>query len=142
VIPDFKINTMGRRKKTLPANGIAIIRELASRGVKETDIAKALGISYNVWNRIKHTDERAKNAVEEARQVEHDELFGILYEKALKGDSVPAMFLLKTRHGYKEGAEATTNNAVAVQITLPGSMKPEDYLKAIEVKHPEKNESK
>jgi hypothetical protein len=124
---------MGRKKKTISKRGLQVIRDLAERGVTETDIAKALGISFDTWLRIKREDETTRDVLEQARMIEHDSLFGVLYEKAVKGDSTSAMFLLKTRHGYKEGAEVQNNNAVAVQITLPGSMKPEDYIKTMQI---------
>ena len=122
---------MGRRKKNLPANGLEIIRNLAEKGVRETDIAKSLGMCFDTWLRIKNENPEALKALEEAKQIEENELFGILYEKAVKGDSVAAMFLLKTRHGYREGAEVTNANQVNVKISVPGSMKPEDYLKEV-----------
>jgi len=124
---------MGRKKITLPDNGLDKIRTLAERGVKETDIVKALGISYPTWLRIKEENEEARQVLEEARQIEENKLFGVLYEKAMKGDATSAMFLLKTRHGYKEGAEQVNANQVNVKITLPGSMDPDEYKKGIEV---------
>lgn len=122
---------MGRRKKTLPTNGLQTIRDLAERGVKETDIAKALGMSFPTWQRIKEENEEARETLEEARQIEENKLFGVLYEKAMKGDSTAAMFLLKTRHGYREGAELVNANQVNVKITLPGSLNPDEYLKEV-----------
>ena len=122
---------MGRRKKNLPANGLDIIRNLAEKGVRETDIARALGMCFDTWLRIKNENPEAMKALTEAKQIEENKLFGILYEKAIKGDSIAAMFLLKTRHGYREGAEVTNANQVNVKISIPGSMKPEDYLKEI-----------
>ena len=126
---------MGRKKITLPSNGLDTIRNLAERGVKETDIVKALGISYPTWLRIKEENEEARQVLEEARQIEENKLFGVLYEKAMKGDATSAMFLLKTRHGYLEGNQQVNANQVNVKITLPGSMDPEDYRKKIEVQN-------
>ncbi|MCC5927593.1 MAG: hypothetical protein JJU41_13660 [Bacteroidetes bacterium] len=128
---------MGRRKKTISKRGHQIIRDLAQRGVNETDIAKALGLGYDTWVRIKREDETTREVLEQARMIEHDKLFGVLYEKAMKGDSTASMFLLKTRHGYKEGAEVQNTNAIAVQITLPGSMKPEEYIKTMQINQQE-----
>ena len=128
---EYKLSTMGRKKITLPSNGLDTIRNLAERGVKETDIVKALGISYPTWLRIKEENEEARRTLEEARQIEENKLFGVLFDKAMNGDSTAAMFLLKTRHGYKEGAEQVNANQVNVKITLPGSMEPDEYLKEV-----------
>jgi hypothetical protein len=126
---------MGRKKIKLPSNGLDIIRRLAERGVKETDIARALGMSFKTWKRIKDENEEARETLEEARQIEENKLFGMLYEKAMEGDTVSAIFLLKTRHGYREGAELVNANQVNVKITLPGSMDPDDYRKKLEVQN-------
>lgn len=117
-------------KKVLNAKDYRNIRSMASQGVRETDIAKGLGISYNTWLRLKQEDEQCKSVFQEAKRIEEGELFGVLYEKAMKGDSTSAMFLLKTRHGYREfGNEQATGNAVQVNITLPAAKKAEDYEK-------------
>ena len=131
----IKFENMGRKKIKLPSNGLDIIRNLAERGVRETDIARALGMSFKTWKRIKDENDEARETLEEARQIEENKLFGILYEKAMKGDTVSAIFLLKSRHGYKEGADQVNANQVNVKITLPGSMDPEDYRKKIEVQN-------
>jgi hypothetical protein len=123
---------MPQPKKTLPKNGLQKIRNLAERGVSETDIAKSLGMSYKTWQRIKEEDPNAKDVLEEARQIEETKLFGILFEKAMNGDSTAAMFLLKTRHGYREGAELVNANQVNVKITMPGAKDPVSYLKEVE----------
>ncbi len=126
---------MGRNKIVLKEKDYDKIRTLAERGVKETDMVKALGISYPTWKRLKEEDEKALEVFEEAKKIEEDALVGMLYEKAMKGDSTAAMFLLKTRHGYKEGAEQVNANQVNVKITLPGSMEPDQYLKEVSNEH-------
>lgn len=126
---------MGRKKITLKKTDYSKISRLAERGVSEVDICEALGISFPTWARLKKEDEKALEAFETARRKEERELVGVLYEKAMNGDSTCAMFLLKTRHGYLEGKEVVNANAVNVQITLPGSMQPEDYKKQLEVEN-------
>lgn len=121
---------MGQPKKTLKEKDYGIITRLGERGVSETDICKALGMSYKTWQRIKDEDDKAAEALEEARRTEESELVGVLYELAVKEkDKVAAMFLLKTRHGYVEGAEVANANQVNVQITLPAALNPKDYEK-------------
>lgn len=123
---------MPQPKKTIPKNGLQKIRSLAERGVSEVDIAKSLNMSYKTWQRIKEEDPDARNVLEEARQIEETKLVGVLFEKAMKGDATSAMFLLKTRHGYREGAELVNANQVNVRITLPGAKDPTEYLKEVE----------
>ncbi len=124
---------MANPKKTLKENDYGIISRLGERGVSETDICKALGMSYKTWQRIKEEDPRALDALEEARRVEESELVGVLFESATKDKNLTAcMFLLKTRHGYLEGAQQVAANQVNVQITLPGAKDPVSYLKEVE----------
>lgn len=130
-LPGVNSDIMGRVKKKLPDGGLEKIRSLAERGVKETDIAKALGMSFPTWKRIKEENDQAREALQEARAIEEEKLVGVLFEKAMNGDTTAAMFLLKTRHGYLEGKEVVNANAVNVQITVPGSMNPEEYKKEV-----------
>jgi hypothetical protein len=88
-------------------------------------------MSFDTWLRIKTENEEAKQALEAARAIEKDQLVGMLFEKAMKGDSTAAMFLLKTRHGYLEGKQHVSANQVNVQITLPGAKDESQYLKEV-----------
>ncbi|MEX0906250.1 MAG: hypothetical protein WD604_14540 [Balneolaceae bacterium] len=125
---------MAKPKKELPKDGLNIIRRLGKRGVSEVDIASALGMSYKTWKRIKDENPEAAQAIREARMKEESELVGVLYEAATTDKNLTAaMFLLKTRHGYKEGAEQLNANQVNVQITLPGAKSEAEYKKLVEV---------
>jgi hypothetical protein len=128
---------MPRARKKLPRKGLQIIADCASRGVKETDLAKALGMSHSTWRNIRENDPIVKEAYEAAKSIEHDQIFGKLYEKALNGDTVACIFLLKTRHHYREQAEIPT--APNVTINLPGSMSPEQYAKLINIQQSQLN---
>lgn len=143
---------MGRRRKSLPANGMQIIRDLASNGVQETVLAKALGIDVKTWRAIRTEDPDARAAWEEAKALEQDKLVGMLFDQAvgkpaefddrgnqLRAERAPhpasAMFLLKTRHGYRElgPADGEGDARVAVQINIPAPLRPEEYAKLVSV---------
>ena len=128
---------MGRPRKHLPRNGLAIIRDCASRGVREIDVAKALGMSYRTWKKLRDADPEAKAAWLEAKSIEHDTLYGHAYEIATdpKHPARPTMlmFLLKARHDYRDhgptdGAEAGVN----INLTLPPALDPKQYEKLLE----------
>ena len=124
---------MANPKKTLKEKDYGIISRLGARGVSETDIAAALGMSFKTWKRIKDENDRAAEALDEARRKEESELVGVLYEAAIKEKNLTAaMFLLKSRHGYKEGADRIDATQVNVKITLPGAKDPVSYLKEVE----------
>jgi hypothetical protein len=127
---------VGRPRKSLPANGIDVIRRLAANGVNEHAIAGALGLSYETWQRIRAEDPEAKAAWQEARAIEENKLVGVLYRKAIdQDDTVAAIFLLKARHGYRDIGPTDGSSGVrtAIQINLPGALKAEDYTKLVTV---------
>lgn len=131
---------MARPRKQLPPNGLEIIRDAASNGVPETKLARALGMSWEAWKRIRTENPEARQAWEEAKAVEHDELFGMLMRAArgapaefddagncVRAEQAPQLraveILWKTRHGYREQGEAAAAQAVAgVQIVMPAQM--------------------
>ena len=81
-----------------------------------------------------------EEALARGREIEEKSLVDSLLARALDPrnpqGSAAAMFLLKTRHGYRENAEIDTGNRVAVVVNVPAALKPEEYQKLIEV-HPE-----
>ncbi|MEJ1372722.1 MAG: hypothetical protein RPU52_00430 [Candidatus Sedimenticola sp. (ex Thyasira tokunagai)] len=123
---------MPRPKKTLREKDYPLITELSARGLREVDIARAMGMSFCTWKRIKDENERALNALEEGRGIEHQALVGALYEQAMKGNAIAAMFLLKTRHGYREGFTVEHTSNVRVTFDLPGALSATQYEKVIE----------
>ena len=129
---------MARPRKTLPANGLDVIRSLASNGVNEVAIAAALGLDFRTWRRIREEDPETKAAWQEARALEENRLAGKLFEEAMTGNVTAAIFLLKGRHGWRDigPAEGDGGVKVGVQINLPGSLKPEDYAKLVSVHGP------
>jgi hypothetical protein len=122
---------MSRVKKLLPKGGLAKITDLASRGFSERDISRALGVSQSTFTRFKSEDEAVQDALDAGRSIEHLALYGKLYEKAMGGDIVALLFLLKCRHGYRETLDITQTNAVQIVFQIPAALAPDDYAKLI-----------
>ena len=122
---------MSRVKKMLPKGAFAKITDLASRGFSERDIARSLGVSAGTWTRIKDENPEAQDALDEGRSVEHLALYGRLYQKAMDGDIVALLFLLKCRHGYRETLDMTQTNAVQIVFQIPAALAPDEYAKLI-----------
>jgi len=123
---------VSRVKKILPRGALEKIRDLASRGHSERDIARALGMSANTWTRIKDENPEAQDALDEGRSIEHLALYGKLYEKAVvHGDIVALLFLLKCRHGYRETLDITQTNAVQIVFQIPAALAADEYAKLI-----------
>lgn len=146
---------MGRPRKTLPANGLQVIRDLASNGVQETVLAKALGMDVKTWQKIRVDDPEANAAWLEAKCLEQDKLVGSLFRQAvgapaeydaegklIRAEQPPfapaGMFLLKTRHGYREQGPsdgASEGPKVNLVFNLPAPLNGEQYRRLVEV-HP------
>jgi hypothetical protein len=122
---------VSRTKKLLPKDGLEKIRDLSSKGHSEKDIARALGMSASTWTRIKDENPEAQDALDAGRSIEHLALYGKLYEKAMGGDIVALLFLLKCRHGYRETLDITQSNAVQIIFAIPGALDPAEYAKLI-----------
>lgn len=114
---------MARPRKTLPRGGVEIIRRLASDGCSDTQIAQQLRMDRRTLARIRQENPKAQAAYEEGRAAEETELVGLLMEKARRGDKVSAMFLLKSRHNYRdmgpiEGQE-DEHRSVSIHLNAP-----------------------
>jgi len=122
----------GRPKRQPPANAIEIIKSIASRGCSEKTICATFGLSWETWVRWREEFPEIKEAYDQARAVEHDSLVGVLFDKALKGDIVAAMFLLKCRHNYRDGGITIEDNRnVKIGIMLPQSLNADQYQQII-----------
>lgn len=115
--PSRRVATVGGGAPSyrIGRKGLRIIEELSARGVAEATIAKALRMGKDAF-----------------RAVEHDRLVGVLREQAMAGQYVPAIFLLKARHGYREGDSFEANVNVNVNtggvVVLPNRQSMEEFL--------------
>jgi len=114
-------NPLGREKRSVPVTELATITALAARGVREQDIGRAVGMSQQVWARQRDAQPEVMEALNAGRQQMHDKLVGKLYAKAMSGDTVSLLFLLKSRFGYREG-ESAEGARPQVIINLPAAM--------------------
>ena len=122
-------NTVASACKLHPPKAAAdIVLKLTSKGCSEVTIAKGLGISRKTWEIWRDEYPEITAAWEEGRGLEHDKLFSVLFNAATEDKNiVAAMFLLKTRHGYRENADFTVQNKVSVTFEVPGALKPDIY---------------
>ena len=88
-------------------------------------------MSAGTWTRIKGENEDAQDALDAGRSVEHLALYGKLMEKAMAGDIIALLFLLKCRHNYRETVDVTQTNAVQITFQIPGALDPANYAKLI-----------
>ncbi len=128
---------MARPRKTLPANALDIIRGLASKGFTETAIAAALDLDVKTWRKIRESNRAAKAVWEEARTLERDALVNTLFSAATEqGNIVAAMFLLKSRHGFRDQGPvdgSSDSPRVGIVLNLPAPLKSEQYNRLVHV---------
>lgn len=120
---------IGRPLLEPPADAAERLEALAADGWSLRGIAKALGASHVTLNRWLEDDPALQEAVDAGRENERWTLHNVLYKQATeKNNIVAAMFLLKARHGYREGAE-DAGNKVNIVFTLPGALPMDEFLK-------------
>lgn len=87
----------------------------------------------SVFRNVRERQPEVQEALDRGRAKEHDALAAKLYETAMEGNVIAGMFLLKARHGYREGEPLKGGGSnVQVNINLPAAMTPEDYRRMID----------
>lgn len=120
--------TMGRPRKMPPKNAAKTIRACASDGWGLVGIASRLGIDRELLGHWFNDYPELKLAFDEGRELERHTLHNTLFRQATEGNNmIAAMFLLKSRHGYREGDQGEQVNRVSINFTLPGALRPEQY---------------
>jgi hypothetical protein len=118
----------GRKLKEAPADAAARIEALAADGWSLLGIAKKLGTSADVLRRWTDENPALKEALDQGREEERFALHSMLFKKAVeKGDTVAAIFLLKSRHGYREGDQSEQGNRVSINFQLPAALPLENF---------------
>ena len=114
--------------KNPPPNAARETHALAATGFSKKGIAAHFCVSQHTFDRWLDEDPNLQAAFEFGREAERQALHNVLYKLAVEeNDKVAAMFLLKARHGYREGDQSEQSNRVSITFALPGAMKPEEY---------------
>lgn len=122
----------GRPRKQPPADAVTRIAELAAEGFSVRGVAAGLGTSVDVLNRWMDENSALKEAFDAGRERERHALHNVLYRLATEEkDKISAMFLLKSRHGYREGDQGEQANRVSINFTLPGALKPDEFVEVV-----------
>ena len=128
----------GRPRKEPPADAEQAIRAACAIGSSKAGVAMALGVNPDVLDRWMDERPDLKQAFDEGRETERKTLHSVLYEADTKGTGkdalIAAMFLLKSRHGYREGDQESQGNRVSVTFNIPGAQ-PLSQFMTIEHEH-------
>ena len=117
----------GRKTRQPTAGTAERIRHLAATGHSVIGIARGLKVSNSVFTRWLEEYPDLAEALSQGREKERHTLHNGLYRAAKRGNIVAAIFLLKSRHGYREGDQSDTANKLSITFSLPGAMKPEEF---------------
>lgn len=125
----------GKPRKEPPKDALTVIKQATATGASKRGVAMALGAHVETLNKWLDESPELKEAFEQGRETERQTLHNVLYDCAVGGQGkdslIAAMFLLKARHGYREGEQATEANRVSVTFNIPAAM-PLDKFTVIE----------
>lgn len=113
-----------------PKDAAARVRAWAASGSTITGIARMLGVGVSTFQTWRERYPDLGAAYDEGREMEHKVLFNSLFEAAKKGNITAAIFLLKARHGYREGDQSELANRVSINFQLPGAMPLDKFTQA------------
>ena len=121
---------VGRAHLAVTPTGLKVIKKMAANGNHLETIAAALGMSHDTLEQCRRRQPEVAAALERGRAEQHDELVEILMQQARAGAFVPAIFLLKSRFGYREGfvVDANVHVDLGGVLLLPAEVTVEQYL--------------
>ena len=118
------------KKKEPSKDDLVQLEKLASAGYGTYAAAEKIGISQTTllrWFRdYPDANTSWKRGLESEEHFILSELMKILKDK---GNPLPGIFLLKSRHGYREGDMAAADSRVAIQVVMPAALDVNDYKK-------------
>jgi len=130
---------IGRPLKNPPKDAAEHIRAFAADGFSVIGVAAKLGTSQDTmrkwFDRFPELSRAFEQGREDERHMLHNKLFRLATEK---DNAAAAMFLLKARHGYREGDQSEQGNRVSINFTLPGAL-PLDQFKGQIIDHTKGN---
>ncbi|WP_454261625.1 hypothetical protein [Pseudoxanthomonas mexicana] len=113
---------------------IAKVQRWASESASKGAIARRLGMDHKTFRVLMEQNPELRAAYDEGVEAEHQMLVSAL-KRQLDKSPVPAIFLLKTRHGYREGDQSEQGNRVSVTFNLPGAQPLEAFRRGTVIEH-------
>lgn len=113
---------------------IAKVQRWASESASKGAIARRLGMDQKTFRALMEQNPEFRAAYDEGVEAEHQMLVNAL-KRQLDKSPVPAIFLLKTRHGYREGDQSEQGNRVSVTFNLPGAQPLEAFRRGTVIEH-------
>jgi hypothetical protein len=109
---------LARQKLEINPLHLRIVEDMAGRGAILDDIACVIGIGSSTLDRwLKH--EEVKFAYKRGRAMAKDAVARTLYERAVSGDTIAAIFWLKAQAGWSDKQSEVPAEVAEVQIYMP-----------------------
>jgi hypothetical protein len=132
------VRNEGGNTRRIGRKGLALLEDMAAKGMSQTSMAKALRIGRNTLTEIKKRQPEVEEAIERGYSQMEDVLVDRLYATAMgesKAAVTAAIFLLKTRRGY-EGTKVPTHITInqdnrTQTIALPSAQDMDTYMRRI-----------
>lgn len=107
---------MAAHRKHPPQGAAEVIKEMASHGYSLTGVAAHFKVVRSTVKRWFEENESLEEAFEQGKEVERQALHALIVRDAVGGKpaNANAMFLLKTKHSYREFDSPATKIDVAV----------------------------
>lgn len=127
-ITDRPLMAAGRKPTEPPKDALTRVEALAADGFSKIGVAASLGVDVKTLSRWMDEVPALQEAFDQGRERERRTLHNALFRQATeKGNVVAAIFLLKARHGYREGDQAEQANKVSINFQLPAAMPLADF---------------
>lgn len=120
------------KKEPEPGDAQQIYR-LAAAGHGTRSIAAKMQIGKGTFYRWLKDHPEIKEAYDAGMGHEEQELLSGLRTLLKYGNAAAGIFLLKSRHGYREGETQVADNRIQVQLTLPAALSSEQYRQVLDV---------
>jgi hypothetical protein len=114
------------RTLVVTERGLGAVEAAATAGVSIAGLAALLGCSREGLRKARERQPELDEAIARGNASNEAELVGLLMQHARDGAFVPAIFLLKTKHGYREGDAPESKPSVV--INLPDALAPAAYM--------------
>jgi hypothetical protein len=106
--------------------GLGAIAAAAAGGYSRSGIAALLGISRHALRRVAERQPEVAAALQRGEAALEQELVMGLVRQAREGAFVPAIFLLKSKFGYVEGAPPDAAKPT-ININIPAPMSADEF---------------
>jgi hypothetical protein len=126
-------NVIGRPRKMAPPDAAQRIEAIAEAGASLKGLALQLGTSFDTLRRWMMDDPAPQLAFDLGRERERDKLHRLVVANALDSErpNINAFFILRNRHGYREGGDIGEGARVNITFNLQAPMSRDDFMKTV-----------